>query len=276
MPPAGRQTHHRPGVGQAFDRPGRTIRDRTRPERAGGAGAGRTPACARSDRCSARWPGSRAPASPPVLRRYSARRRCGGSARPDAVYACWNRAGSKSAGSRSGGMSRLASRSARRTPISRPRSTVACSTTGVAGDRAGPGTDVVNRDVVGVAVAAGRVVGGEHVGRLLDQDVGQPPGRRVAVGVGERVGMHRSARRPCRSRRSRGRRPGRSRARRPSGRARRCAGDRACRRTRTRPARPRPRSPPRSPPGDPRPRRGPACPRSAAPRRRGARGRRPA
>ena len=49
------------------------------------------------------------------------------------------------------------------------------------------GADPVHLDVVGVAVAAGGVVDGQHVGALLAQDRGQPLGGHAGVGAGERA-----------------------------------------------------------------------------------------
>ena len=59
---------------------------------------------------------------------------------------------------------------------------VASSTTGVPASSAGPRPDPVHLDVVAVAVAAVGVVGGQHVGLLLDQDGGQAAGGLDRVG----------------------------------------------------------------------------------------------
>ena len=88
--------------------------------------------------------------------------------------------------------------------------TVASRTTGVPASSRGARADAVHLDVVGVPVAADRVVDREHVGVLLDQQLGQPAGRLLDVGVGERLGSRRRRCRPARSRRSRAARPGRS------------------------------------------------------------------
>ena len=64
---------------------------------------------------------------------------------------------------------------------------VASSTTGVPARSAARGADMVDLDVVGMAVAAETVIGGEHVGPfLLDQHVDQRVRRLVDVGRRER------------------------------------------------------------------------------------------